>query len=463
MGCSSSLPITVRERIKLFDIKNPIQMLSVRDKNQVIYTNKYNIGDHFTDDITDEVYFYFESRFLELIEPYLVKFSHKLSWSSKVSLVHTIIQDELLRRKIFKIIKRKGLTHCYRWDTWNVICNSDKDFKPKPSSLEKRKNIFKKLLKMTNKEVEAIVMKDILRTAKAKELFSNYDSLGTQKLFNVCKAIGCFFPKIGYVQGMNFIVFFILEISGLDEFHTFNFIINFWKKKKNLYFGLYEKDFPLLKFLTFSFHQILKVHNKKIFQKIQKMDIPDEFWITKWYLSFFILIFPKKYLLRIFDFLVVSDVFGLVYISIIITQQLESFFFNLDSCDLSQLLQNKEEIVKNMNYYKFLKSLKTIEIDNSIKKKILKDYNNSLDPNDKKKFAFFFENLKSNWDKKKPFYDDFEIAKTEDYDNLEFDKEGIFLSKTLYLRKIKNIYESSKKDFSNVLQPLHLNSISTNK
>ena len=462
MGCSTSLPISVRERIKLFDIKNPIQVVTTNGKKTILYTNKHKIGDHYSSDITDEIYFYFESRFIELIEPYLIKYSKNLSWSSKISLIHTIMKDNILRRKILKIIKRKGITHSYRWETWKIITNADKDFKPNPNNLDKRKRIYRKLLKMSNKEVEVIVMKDVLRTAKSKDLFSTMESIGTQKLYNICKALGCFFPNIGYVQGMNFSVYFILEISGLDEFGAFNFLVSFWKKKKNLYFGLFDKEFPLLKFLTFAFHKILKESNKKIYKKIQQLDIPDEFWLTKWYLSFFILIFPKKYLLRIFDFLLISDLFGLVFISIIITQQLENFFLTLDSCELSQLLQNKEEMLKNLNYYKFVKSLKTIEIDNSIKVKILKDYYKQLKKKEKKSFLFYYENLKSHWEKKKSFYNDFEIVKTyKDYDILEFDKGEILLSKTLYLRKIKKKYEKNKKTSGKILQPLQLNNIPT--
>ncbi len=53
---------------------------------------------------------------------------------------------------------------------------------------------------------------------------------------------------------MNFFVAFILEISVFEEFDTFNLIVNFWKKQKNLYFGIFDDDFlmaNLIKKLTF--------------------------------------------------------------------------------------------------------------------------------------------------------------------------------------------------------------------
>ncbi len=70
--------------------------------------------------------------------------------------------------------------------------------------------------------------------------------IGSMKLFNICKALGVFFKSIGYVQGMNFYVSFILEISAFEEFETFNFIVNFWKKQKNLYFGIFDNDFLMV-------------------------------------------------------------------------------------------------------------------------------------------------------------------------------------------------------------------------
>lgn len=70
-----------------------------------------------------------------------------------------------------------------------------------------------------------------------------------------------FFPNVGYVQGMNFLAGFVLIVSGMDSFEAWNFIVNFFKKKRNLYFGLYATDFPILNFLTFSLKKSLEVSN----------------------------------------------------------------------------------------------------------------------------------------------------------------------------------------------------------
>lgn len=74
----------------------------------------------------------------------------------------------------------------------------------------------------------------------------------------------------------------------------------------------------MLRFLSFSFNQFLKVTNLKIFNYLKQLEFPLELWISKWFLSFFTLVLPKEFLLRVFDFLIFNDVFGLIYIGLII-------------------------------------------------------------------------------------------------------------------------------------------------
>ena len=64
---------------------------------------------------------------------------------------------------------------------------------------------------------------------------------------------------------MNFLAAFVLMLSGLDSFGSWIFIMNFLKKKKNLYFGLYARDFPVLRFMNFTAKEMLKNFNSKLY------------------------------------------------------------------------------------------------------------------------------------------------------------------------------------------------------
>lgn len=57
---------------------------------------------------------------------------------------------------------------------------------------------------------------------------------------------------------MNFLGAAMLEISGLNDFESWNLIIDLWLKETNLYYGIYDVNFPMMKFLCFSFHYILE-------------------------------------------------------------------------------------------------------------------------------------------------------------------------------------------------------------
>ena len=441
MGCTNIKGHKISSKLEEFETKNILKIIESNDKEIKLNTLNNKIGDYYNKDIKNDQYFYFEDRFKELVSKELKKTKKKdLNFETKKKFIENILQNQKLRKKILKIIKRKGIKHSYRWNTWQILQNYNKKCLQDFQMLKKRQKMYPYLIKLYNPEVETIVNKDVIRTSRHKMLFSEMDSIGTKKLWNVCKAIGCFFKRIGYIQGMNFVVGFILEISAMEEFESFNFIINFWKKNKNLYFGMYEENFPMIQFLNFSFHFILKKENRKVEEKIMKMDFPNELWLTKWFLSFFTFSLNSEYVLRIFDFLMINDCMGLVYIALVITDQLKKYFIKGNIGSIVEIIQNKENLSKKLNFYKFVKKLKKIDYSNDFKLKILIAYNNTLNIQKKNDFSFYFKNLKKHWfEEKKKFYDDFEINNDYQYDydsdsleDLESDAKS-----SIYLNDIK--------------------------
>ena len=292
----------------------------------------------------------------------------------KNQFVYQLFKNQRLRKRVLEIIKRKGIMHSYRWPIWKLLQNYNKNCQVDQSLIEIRKQLYPLLLKCENEEVRIIVTKDVLRTSRQKILFQNMDSIGSQKLYNVCYALGCFFEDIGYIQGMNFVVGFVLEVSGLEEFDTFNFIVNFWKKQRTLYIGLYEENFPLMKFLQFTFHEILRKQKPKVEESLKKMQCPDELWIGKWFLSFFTFSLDKEFILRIFDFLMITDCLGMVYIALAITFQLEKVILKKDLSLFAATLANAKDLGKNIDFYKFVKKLKVMGVSNHEKLRILVKY-----------------------------------------------------------------------------------------
>lgn len=64
-----------------------------------------------------------------------------------------------------------------------------------------RRAVYQKILTRSLKDIDAICVKDAVRTCKIKSLFRDSDQPGTRMVFNICKAVGAFFPRAGYTQG----------------------------------------------------------------------------------------------------------------------------------------------------------------------------------------------------------------------------------------------------------------------
>lgn len=74
------------------------------------------------------------------------------------------------------------------------------------------------------------------------------------------------------------------------------------------------------------------------------MNFPVDLWVSKWFLSFFVLIMPLEYLLRIFDFLVFSDVYGMVLMTLVILNQIENDILKRGFDEVAQLFNDEKEI-----------------------------------------------------------------------------------------------------------------------
>ena len=462
MGNYYSKSKMIKDKLNEFEVKESYKIFTLGEKEVKIYMHEQKIGDFICTTISNKDYFNLENRFRQSIEIIIKEFKSKIVWSSKENFIESILINKNLRKNTLKLIRKRGLINSFRWKVWSILLSLDKNFIYNKKIINKRKQIYIKLLLMENEEIEDIVNKDIIRTNKEKDIFLNFDCLGTKKLFNVCKALGSFFPKIGYVQGMNFVAGFILEVSGLEEFESWNFLVNFFKKKKSLYFGLYEPGFPLLHFLCFAFGRFLELTYKNVFDKLKKIKFPPELWVSKWFLSFFIIVLPLEFILRIFDFLILTDVFGLIYIALILVGQLENFILKSNFGELCNSLQNKEILGKLLNFTDFANKLKIIEFDKKYRKKILEVYYLSLKNNAKKKFKYYYQHFKKHLGpKNKKFYNDQENVKDYyDYDSIKMKKIKKIITKNIFTKNIPKkrhtVDRMTRKEYE-VLKPIHLN------
>ena len=155
------------------------------------------------------------------------------------------------------------------------------------------------------------------------------------KLKHILIALSNYNPEIGYTQGMNHIIGFLLKVTNFDEKKAFYLSILIIDKIK----GYFIKDFPLLKENLNKFNNEFYIRNNKLYKHFKKYMMPDELWICKWLQTLFTISFPFNEVCRIWDALIVFGFDFIIYLSLAIIYYAEEKLFKLDdSSDFSNYL-----------------------------------------------------------------------------------------------------------------------------
>ena len=192
--------------------------------------------------------------------------------------------------------------------------------------------------------------------------------------------------------GVNFISGFILEVSGMKELETFDILVELFKSKSRLYIGLYEKGFPMLNFFYFLFYKELKRISKKRYQDILKTGIPNEMWLTKWFITLFTGYFTKPFKLRIWDYLMIEDFMAPIHVALTVVLLTKKTLFKDFDYTITNI-QKAEPLCKLIDFRKFVKKLQTMKTDNILKKQYLFEYYQSLKSDKKADFKDLYERL----------------------------------------------------------------------
>lgn len=192
---------------------------------------------------------------------------------------------------------------------------------------------------------------------------------------------------------MNYVVGFLLEVSGLKEIECFDFLVELLKSPSRLLIGIYENNFPMVSFYTFLFYKVLRMESKSRYQQVLQCAIPNEMWLAKWFITLFTGNLTKPFLLRVWDFLLVEDFMGPVYVALTIVLISKKTLF--DSFEMTLLkIQKSEKLCECLDFNTFVKKLQTIQITTETKMDLLKEYFQDLKGNQKKDFRELHERLK---------------------------------------------------------------------
>ena len=211
-------------------------------------------------------------------------------------------------------------------------------------------------------------------------------------------AISNYNSEIGYTQGMNNIIGFLLKVTKFNEEKTFNLAILILNEIK----GYFTKDFPLLKNNLIKFNNEFIKRNPKLYKHFKNNEILDELWISKWMQSLFTISLPYEELCRIWDSLIIFGFDFVIYLSLAIISYAEDELLQLnDLLDIINHLteiMNPNQIIKRLinyyhNYTEYIIPIdKIISKAQKIKKEIYSEESISNSLNGNNQFINLFNN-----------------------------------------------------------------------
>ena len=240
----------------------------------------------------------------------------------------------LINRKDFLKLVGKGLPNNFRQMIWTFIIDKEEKDLSNVSDNEKEKKHLQTLISIrrNSKDIQQI-KKDIYRTFGSEKDNTEKNILLLEQLLIALSNLN---ENIGYCQGINFIVGFILKVTNFNRVKAFHLSRLILRKIK----GYFIKDFPLLKTNLKIFNEGFKILFPKLYCHFKDNDLVDEIWIGKWIQTLFTINLPFKETCYIWDSLFAYGMDFIIFISLSILGFAQNNLLKLnDSSDILSYLQ----------------------------------------------------------------------------------------------------------------------------
>eukprot|EP01022_Parablepharisma_sp_SALTPOND_P030656 TRINITY_DN76_c0_g1_i1.p1 TRINITY_DN76_c0_g1~~TRINITY_DN76_c0_g1_i1.p1 ORF type:complete len:447 (+),score=45.51 TRINITY_DN76_c0_g1_i1:75-1415(+) len=227
-----------------------------------------------------------------------------------------------------KFLKRlkKGPPPKYRWTAWKVALHVREVFV---------EGTYQSLISPETKSKAkwlTSIKADTCRTFSEQFVSTKPEERAymEQKLENVLVAISLYCPSIGYCQGINYIVAFMLFVSGMQEEEVFWAFVALTKEKLDHdpynicgIDGVYIDKFPRTRFFLRCFNAMLAETNPALKAHLDEVQFPDMLWVHKWIFVLFLLSFPFSHCIRFWDYFLSYGLSAIFKISLAILAHLE--------------------------------------------------------------------------------------------------------------------------------------------
>ena len=273
--------------------------------------------------------------------------------------------------KFFSRIK-KGPPDCFRWCSWCVINCLPQD----------RNNItYENYTNMNlEKENKDRIIRDIERTFSPQKNDKKELRKMETSLYKILKSFWNLDREIGYCQGMNLIVGFILILSNFNERDSFYLLLsmfsNTYKLRKKYEYnirGLFYEEFPLLNLLNYIFENLLEHSCPNLKRHLEELGITIDLWMSRWFHTLFTILLPINWCKRIWDNIFAENIFFLVKFGICFAQIIQDDILKMEEeeqilnyfkkYEKFSLCYDNEELNKKCDLNKIILKSQKINID----------------------------------------------------------------------------------------------------
>ena len=308
-----------------------------------------------------------------------------------------------------KFIQRikKGPPDCFRWCSWCIL-----NFLP----LDRSNSIYENYTNMAlEKENKDRIIRDIERTFPNRKILKKDLRKKETSLYKVLKAFWNLDKEIGYCQGMNLIVGFMLILSNFNERDTFYLLTSMFsnttkigKKYDYNIRGLFYDEFPLLSLLNYIFENLLEHYCPELKEHLESLGITIDLWMGRWFHTIFTLVLPINWCKRIWDNIFSENIFFLVKFGICFSLMIKEDILSMEEeiqvlnyfkkYEKYSLCFDNEELDKKHNINKIIEKSQKININLEFYFKIYEKLNpgftEKLNKIDNIKYEFFNQSVR---------------------------------------------------------------------
>ncbi|CAI7602320.1 unnamed protein product [Penicillium manginii] len=143
---------------------------------------------------------------------------------------------------------------------------------------------------------DGLIGKDIGRSFPNVEMFRDPNGEGQQMLARVLRCFSLYDAKIGYCQGLGFVVGpLLMHMSDAEAFCVLVRLMDHYNLRT-----CYLPDLSGLHLHVYQFQNLLARHRPALFDHLESLNV-EPIYVSQWFLSFFAVACPLPMLLRIYD------------------------------------------------------------------------------------------------------------------------------------------------------------------